>query len=435
MMGISSANAPSLDLPARFMALSVSALAVLALTAPWSLSLVQGPFTAFPLLALVHLITLGFIGAMIMGASYQLVPVAIGVQLSSVRLGRLSFWFYAGGLVLFLFGLDRAWLVALATGASLLGVAFALYAGVILTTWRRAPHQDVVSWHIGLAAINAASGMSFGVLLAFNKSNGMLGDKLLHTLGAHITTMIVGWVALTFTGVAYRLIGMFTLSESHFRPWLAWAELAGLFGGAWILSMRLHLGWPAWTGQLAALMILAGFACFAAQITRLYRRRMRRALDIHMPFAVTAAAAAILASALLATGLIRGTSPGDPLWVAVIWLGLLGMAGTAIQGFFYKIATFLVWLKRYAPVAGREAVPKLEQLYNRRLALTGWGLWTASIVLGLIAILAERDVLAIVGAILLAGVACFTINVVMIARHWLPMAGLGGALPHRTGAS
>jgi len=147
------------------------------------------------------------------------VPVAIGVRLSSVRLGRLSFWFYAAGLALFLTGLDRAWLVALATGASLLGVAFTLYVGIIVTTWWRAPHQDVVSWHIGLAAINAASGMGFGVMLAFNKQNGMLGDRLLPNLGAHVTTMIVGWVALTFTGVAYRLIGMFTLSESHFRPW------------------------------------------------------------------------------------------------------------------------------------------------------------------------------------------------------------------------
>jgi hypothetical protein len=435
MMGISSANAPALDLPARFMALSVSALAVLALTAPWSLSLVQGPFSAFPLLALVHLITLGFVGAMIMGASYQLVPVAIGVHLSSVRLGRLSFWFYAAGLALFLTGLDRAWLVALATGATMLGVAFALYVGVIVTTWWRAPHQDVVSWHIGLAAINAASGMGFGLMLAFNKQNGMLGDKLLPNLGAHVTTMIVGWVALTFTGVAYRLIGMFTLSESHFRPWLAWTELAGLFGGSWLLAMRFHLEWPAWTGQLAALMILGGFACFAAQIARLYRRRMRRALDIHIPFAVTAATAAIVAAALLTTGLFRGTPPGDPLWVAVVWLGLLGMAGTAIQGFFYKIATFLVWLKRYAPVAGRETVPKLEQLYNRRLALAGWGLWTAAVSLGAIAILAERDVLAVAGALMLAGVASFIINVVMIARHWLSLPGLGGATLRRPAAS
>jgi hypothetical protein len=162
---------------------------------------------------------------------------------------------------------------------------------------------------------------------------------------------------------------------------------------------------------------------------------MRRTFDIHIPFAIAAAASATLGAALLAFGLIRGTLPGDPLWVAVIWLGLLGTAGTAIQGFFYKIATFLVWLRRYAPVAGREAVPRLEQLYSRRLAMAGWGLWTASIALGLVAILADRDALAIVGTILLAGVACFITNVVMIARHWVSMPGLGGFTLRRPAAS
>jgi hypothetical protein len=240
-------------------------------------------------------------------------------------------------------------------------------------------------------------------------------------------------VLLTFTGVAYRLIGMFTLSETHFRSWLAWAELAGVLGGAWLLALRFLLDWPAWTGQAAAIGLLAGVACFAAQIARLFRRRMRRTFDVHIPFAIVATTSAIFASALLALGLFRGTLPGDPLWVAVVWLGLCGTAGTAIQGFFYKIATFLVWLKRYAPVAGREPVPKLEQLYNRRLAVAGWSLWTAAIALGAAAILADRDALAIVGTILLAGVACFITNVVMIARHWLSMPGLGGVTLRRPG--
>src|SRR5690606_28806195 len=136
-----------------------------------------------------------------------------------------------------------------------------------VTTWWRAPQQDVVSWHIGLASINAGFGMIFGVLLAFNKSNGMLGGRLLDLLAAHIALMLVGWVLLTFTGVAYRLIGMFTLSEAHFRPWLAWIELALVTSGLWVLALRLTLGWPAWLGQLGAVLLVAGTVCFGLQIT------------------------------------------------------------------------------------------------------------------------------------------------------------------------
>jgi len=88
-------------------------------------------------------------------------------------------------------------------------------------------------------------------------------------------------------------------------------------------------------------MILGGFACFAAQIARLYRRRMRRALDIHIPSAVTAASAAILAAALLVTGCSaarrRAIALGGDRLARPARHG-----GHGDPGFFYKIATFLV---------------------------------------------------------------------------------------------
>lgn len=419
MMGLNSANAPELDLPARYMALSIISLASLAVIAPWALPLLRGAFSDFSLLAFVHLATLGFVGSMIIGASYQLVPVAIQAKLISVRVGRISFWFYLTGLALFLLGLAQVWLTALAIGATLLGAAFTLYIGIILGTWLRAPHKDVVAWHIAIAAVHSGVGMIVGVLLAINKSSGMLGDRLLQLLAAHIALMLVGWVLLTFTGVAYRLIGMFTLSEAHFRPWLAWIELALVTSGLWVLALRLTLGWPAWLGQLGAVLLVAGTVCFGLQITRLYRRRMRRVFDVHVPFVIVAAVTAVAATLLLTAGLFTDAAPNDPIWVASIWLALFGTAATAIQGFFYKIATFLVWLRRYAPVAGRESVPKLEDLYHRRLAMSGWLLWALGVVAGTVAILAGGELLPLTGVFLLAGVTCFVINVVLIARHWI----------------
>lgn len=429
MMGLSSRNAPALDLPARFMVLSILAFSLAILSSPWTLSLLRGGFSDFSLLAFVHLLTLGFIGAMIIGASYQLVPVAIQSPLSSVRLGRISFWFYAGGLGLFLTGLSRTWLPGLSIGGTLLGVAFTIYIGIILTTWLRAPHRDVVAWHIVLALVGAAGGMTLGVLLAINKSTGMLGDRLPGLLGAHIVVMLAGWVGLTLTGVAYRLIGMFTLSEKFFIGWLAWTELVLVGGGTVAVALRFAVPLPDWFGQLGALVLLAGFGCFAAQMARLYRKRMRRSFDIHIPFAVLAGVMAIAATSLMLIGLLRGDAPTSPLWIAVGWLAIPGVAGTAIQGFFYKIATFLVWLKRYAPVAGRQSVPKLEELYSRRVAVTGWALWTLGILAGAVLILLDTGVLRLVAVPLIAAAGCFVSNVIAIARHWvagqwLALAGL-----------
>lgn len=418
MNGLDSKHAPALDLPARFMLLSVTALAISALSAPWSLPLLRGSRSDFDLLAFVHLNTLGVVGAMIFGASYQLVPVALQTPLASTRAGRFSFWFFASGLALFIGSLLASWLPGLAAGATLLGVAFVLYIGVILATFRTTMHRDVVAWHIAAGAVNAGLGMAAGVLLAFNKSNGLLGGRLLWFLAAHLTIMLAGWVILTFFGVAYRLIGMFTLAERHFLAPLAWLEFAGVLSGTWLLAARFLFVLPRIVGQIGAALLLLGAACFAGQILHLHRNRMRRAFDIHAPFAFAAALSAFIAAGLLAFGSIAGVSPVDSLWTAVVWLALFGVAETAIQGFFYKIATFLVWLKRYAPVAGAKPVPKLEEMYNRRLAAIGWALWTLAVVATAFALAFEWNVLAEIAPLMTAGAVCFVINVVLIARHW-----------------
>jgi hypothetical protein len=428
MNGLSSANAPSLDLPARFMALSMISLAIIAGSAIWTLPLMQGPFSDFSLLAFVHLCTLGFVGAMIIGASYQLVPVALQVPLSSARTGRISFWFYVAGLALFLIGLSTTHTPLIGIGGTLLAIAFLLYIAVITLTWIKTPERDVVAWHIGIGLLGAGAGMVLGFSLALNKSNGMLGSRLLEVLAGHITLMLGGWVAITFTGVAYRLIGMFTLSETHFVRWLAWAELVLCAGGSWLLAARFVFGLPPIVGQVAAVAILAGLISFAVHIAHLYRRRMRRALDIHVPFAVVAALSGIASAGVLAAGLFRHQGPNSSIWVAAVWLALMGTAGTAIQGFFYKIATFLVWLKRYAPVAGRERVPRLEELYNRRLAMAGWALWTTAVIAGAVTLVGNWQVLPWVGCVLLSALVCFLCNVALIARHWL-----GGFDPGKNG--
>ena len=419
MNGLNSANAPALDLPARFMALSITALAIIGVSAPWTLPLMQGSFGNFSLLAFVHLWTLGFVGAMIIGASYQLVPIALQVPLSSPRAGRISFWFYGAGLAMFLAGLITTRVALIGIGGTSLAIAFLIYIGVIAATWIQTPDRDVVAWHIALGLTGAFVGMALGFSLALNKGNGMLGSRLLEVLAAHITLMLGGWIAITFTGVAYRLIGMFTLSERHFIPWLAWTELALCAMGSWLLAARFIFDLAPIVGQAAAVALLAGLVCFASQIARLYRKRMRRGIDVHIPFAALAALSGIASTGLLVFGLAKHEGPGSSVWVVVVWMALMGMAASAIQGFFYKIATFLVWLKRYAPVAGRERVPRLEELYNRRLALTGFAMWSASILGGAIVLVGNQDVLRPVGAAMLAGLTCFLINVAMIARHWI----------------
>jgi hypothetical protein len=417
--GISSAHAPALDLPARFMALGMLGLAVVAALSPWAYPLLLDGFYAPRLLAFVHLNTLGVIAAVILGASYQLVPVVLQTELASVRLGRLSFWLYLTGLLLFLPGLLTTWRPALGLGATLVFSGLIVYLIVVAWTLTLAPRLDVVAWHIAAALVGLGGGVVLGLLLALNKGTGFLGSLTLRLLAAHATLMLGGWVAVMLSGVAYRLVGMFTLSEDRLWHRVAWVALALSRLGPWTLAIGLVAASPREVLLAGALLLAGGQLLFGVQLVHLYQVRRRRGVDVHIPFALVAAGSGAGSGMLLAWGIGSGAGPDSLLWVTAGWLAIAGLTLTAIQGFFYKIATFLVWLHRYAPLAGRQRVPRLEQLYGLRLARAGWALWTLALAGSTLALaLDDRLLSRLAGLAATFGLACFLGNVARVGAHW-----------------
>jgi hypothetical protein len=414
--------APSLALPARFMALGMFNLLVVALLAPWAMPSLLTDFYNPHLLAFVHLNTLGVVAAVIVGASYQLIPVVLQTPLASVRLGVVSFWLYLAGVLLFIPGLWWLWPPALIAGSTLLLGGLSLYIVNLARTMRRAPQRDVVAWYVAAATTGLSGGLSLGIVLAFNKALGFLGDLTLHLLAAHVVLMLAGWIAPLLMGVAYRLVGMFTLSEDALHRPAAWLGLATATAGAWGLAASFALGFAGSARLIFALALLTSQIIFTGQLMRLYRARRRRGLDVHIPFALTAATAGVVATIMTCLGLALALPAGHRLWLIIGWLAIGGLAETAIQGFFYKIATFLVWLHRYAPLAGRGRVPRLEDLYARRLAFAGWLCWTLGLLLAALAVAFDARVVSqLSGLAMSAGLACFLINVARIAGHWRPI--------------
>ena len=416
--GLATQYAPPLDLPFRFIATALGWLGVLAVVYPWHTPLLLGSFYDPHLLTFVHVNTLGVIAATVFGASYQMLPVVLGVPIASVRLARLSWWLYLPSLPLFLAGLSQGWLVPLALGGTLLFGAVGLYVGIVLATLFRAPHRDVVFWHLLTSVIGLAAAASLGLLLALSKHVGFLGEFTLPILAGHATLMLGAWVAPLLMGVAYRLVGMFTLTEDRLHESWAWAGLACTAGGAWLLAAGLF-AFDRRIELVGALGLLAGVSLFAVQLLRLYRVRRRHQFDVHIPFVLAAAAFGVSAVGLVLVGLVTGRTASDPIWVAAGWLAVAGWAETAIQGFLYKIGTFLTWLHRYAPLAGRQPVPRLEDLYDRATAVFGWAAWTIGVALGATAALTQLDLLAhLASAGLSMGAGLFLLNAGRVGAHW-----------------
>ncbi|MBX5491396.1 MAG: hypothetical protein IRZ14_09565 [Chloroflexi bacterium] len=427
--GLATEHAPPLDLPLRFLLVALGGFAVLGVTAPWHLPLLLGSFYDPHLLTFVHVNTLGIIAATVFGASYQLVPVVLQTALPSARVARLSWWLYLPGVLALLAGLSGGLPALLGLGGSLLAVAILLYAGVLLGAFWRAAERDVIFWHLAVALAGLVLAAGLGTLLAHSKYRGLLGASTLPVLATHAVLMVAGWVTPLITGVAYRLVGMFTLSEDQLRPGWAGAELALTAGGAWLLAASLlgRLGSPA--NLIGAGALCAGQLLFGLQLLRLYRLRRRRSFDVHIPFALAACTAGLLASGLVVVGLATARPPADPVWMTAGWLAIVGWAETAIQGFLYKIGPFLTWLHRYAPLAGRQPVPRLEDLYGRRTALLGWACWVSGVALGALAALTQVSPLAsMAGGLLSVGLAAFLVNAVRTGAHWRPFQPLAGRM-------
>jgi len=206
---------------------------------------------------------------------------------------------------------------------------------------------------------------------------------------------------------------MFTLAEDLLPERLAWAEFGLMLFGLAGLVLAFYL--PA-LGWLAGMALLAGVGLYALILATLYRKRRRRAFDINTPFTQTGTA--LFVAGMVAAGLaLAGVLPATPaFWTAMGWLLLLGWAGQIIVGQMYKITPFLTWLHRYSGLVGLEPVPGLDDLYDRRLALAGYGLWNAGVLLGAAAILAGWPAAMTAGAPLLSlSIGCFLLNMVRIA--------------------
>lgn len=408
------------SLPMRFMATGLLGLTLISFTYPWHLPLLRGTFYDPHLLTFVHVNTLGFIGAVIFGASYQMLPIVLQTPLAGPTVARRSWWFFVAGMVMFVAGMEQGIPVVLGLGGSSVFLAVLLYVSVVSRTLRAAPVRDTTWWHVAVATSALATGASLGLLLALSKHVGFLSGLTLPVLAAHAMLMVGGWVTPLLTGVAYRLVSMFTLTEHHLRDDWATAELWLTAGGAWTVAASLLLSLGSVVSLVGAVALLAGLVLFAAQVLRLYRLRLRRSPDVHIPFALAAMAYGLLAAGLLVWGFFSGRGPTDPVWIAAGWLAIVGWPQTAIMGFLYKIGPFLTWLHRYAPVAGVEPVPMLEQLYSRPLALVGCAAWAIGVFVGGAVPFTTAEWVPLVAAAGLAtGGAMLVLNALRVARHWI----------------
>jgi len=368
--------------------------------------------------AVTHLFTLGWLSSVVMGAMYQLVPVALETRLYSARLAGIHFWVHLAGwcgMVAMLWVWNVHWLPLF---GSVFVLSVALFAYNIGRTLHGIPSWNVVAVGITSAIAWLAIAVLAGLYIAFAKHFGISLLDPLAQMHAHAHLGGVGFFVMMLVAVSYKLVPMFSLSEIQSRR-RAYASVflinVGLLGAA----VAVLFGSP-WKTIFAA-TIVAGLAFHGVEITAILRARKRRQVDL--PLKQFLAALSLLVPTSVCALVLSW--PGLPvselttqLETVYAVLALAGVLTLAIIGMLYKIVPFLVWYFAYSRHIGRARVPALADLSSTQLQAVGFALFVPGLLVLACGSLLSSEAAVRCGALLmLASLGAFVGNVIAMLLH------------------
>jgi hypothetical protein len=372
------------------------------------------------IIAFTHWIVIGFIATMVMGASYQLAPVALETTLHSEKLARLHFWLHIIGFpgMVWTFWIWNP--KQLGHFGSAFGLGVLLWAYNLFRTLRRVPRWNPVAFGLASACGWLVITMLAGLYLASAKcwpKISLFGP--IAQMHAHAHLGLLGCFIIVIAGVSYRLIPMFAMTEvqSTRRAWWSLILLNLAVVGI-VVTVALESSWrPA-----ASALGLAGVTLYLIEVRAMLAERRRASLDWGLKMFVTAVAlllpAALLGFALGFPGFSANEFTGR-LETVYGLLGIFGVIVPAILGMLYKIVPFLVWFHTYRGTLGRTKAPALTEMYHHGLQKIGYWSYFGGLAGTILGVASGRQLLTTVAwAVIAASMSTFLVNLVLIGRHW-----------------
>jgi hypothetical protein len=437
-------NAPSISLSLRFMVTGVLALFI---GIGW---LVAKPTLLATyhynqhIIAVTHLFVLGFICSVVMGAMYQLVPVALETRLYSERIAKWQFVFHVIGFAGMVWMFWKWDMKQVGHFGCVLAVGAGLFIYNIVRTLLRVPRWSVVATAITAALVWISLTIIAGLSIAtakctYESTSGLATAGGVSTLlsglrsvagfmsrfdqisamHAHAHLGVVGFFVMLIVGVSYKLIPMFTLSEiqSNHRAATSIVLLnVGLAGS--VVTILCRSPWK----FMFALVTITALTIYGGEMLAILRVRKRGTLDWGIRSFLTAVGLLLPLSALA----VVLSWPGLPLneFTGQLenlygFLGLIGVVTFAILGMLYKILPFLVWYGAYSPHVGRAQLPALADMYSERLQVIGYWSYLAGLAATGAAIVFSNQTSVQTGCALLGlSLLTFGLNAVRILSHF-----------------
>jgi len=382
---------------------------------------VSGFFYHARMLAIVHLVTLGWITASILGSLYIVGPVALRVWMPATYLDVGAFALVLAGIVGMVAHLwvqeyeGMAWsAIAVSTGIVVVGIHVAMCL-------RDASLPRAITAHIMLAFLNILGAATLGVLIGFDKVYHFLPGFVLTNVFAHAHLAAIGWASMMVVGIAHRLLPM-VLPSAMPKGRRLWISAVLLESG--VIGLFLCLLWRSPLTWIFALTVTAGFAAFLSQVVWMIRRPRPRPPGLRRPDPAVLHAAASFGSLAIAAVLgvwLTIAPPSDAtLRVAMAYgvFGLVGFLAQIVVSMEGRLLPIFAWYWAYANSGYKGPVMSQHQMPWRTgqdVVFVLWLFGVPALALGL-----ASDAIPFVGAgawCLFAATLLESFNTARILRH------------------
>ena len=315
------------------------------------------------LLAATHLITVGFMLQVMVGALIQILPVVAGANLNNPL--QVARWLHAAltlGTLLLAGGFLLGKPALLGVAAAVIGLGVAAFLVLTGRALAGVPSTSPTIHGLKLALAGLAVAAALGVWLALAVARGW-AIPLLPLTDLHAGWALGAWAGVLLAAMAFVVVPMFQLTPGYpARPgwWFPRAMLGLML--AWTLAVFLDSPMAIrWCQGFSALLGIA----FASLTLRLQAQRRRARADATYRYWQLGLASAVFALVMLLTAdSLAAAGGGFP--AGALLAGILLLVGgfmSFIVGMLYKI----VALSRLAAFAERRHCPACRSPNMNRL--------------------------------------------------------------------
>lgn len=301
------------------------------------------------ILALTHLLTLGFICMVMFGAMLQLLPVLAASPVPKpLWVSTLLHILLTLGSLSLSVGFMTGQALLMRSAILLLGLNFLGFISIVGYCLIRTKVQNpiITAMRLALSALVVTTILGVGLAMLFGYHIALPMPDVLTDL--HLAWGFLGWVGLLVMGVAYQVVPMFQITPPYspsLKHWLIPLLFISLL--LWTLFYLLaHFNkLSPLVPQLIMGLIGIGVCVFALMTLYLQAHRLRKLPDITLNYWRVGMIGLLLSVVLWLMGILweeLGTKPFYPILLGVLFM--TGFILPVIQGMLYKIVPFLIWL-------------------------------------------------------------------------------------------